>query len=819
MRKIQSRACIKVISILLMPFLTVMFGSWSFAQTNDGGSEYNGLEEIVVTARKRVESAQDVPVSLTAFSREMVDRYDLTSLEKLSNSTPEFNVGRASNGSGAQITLRGIGSQPTSIGLEQSTAVVVDGVYYGNGHVINEAFFDLEQVELLKGPQALFFGKNATAGVVNITTAGPTDTWDAMVRAGYEVNADQPSGEAMISGPLSDTVSFRLAGRYSKMNGSLFNNIAQPIDLVTTDLATFAQTTRTQQPSKGPFPGTEDLVLRGTLKWEATEQLTLTFKAGYNEVEDKSNAGNYVPTVCANANNTSQTNPLVSCSKSFNIHQPGHPAGFENGGVSGTRADGQPFNDYKSRTFTGIIDYDHDDFSFSSVTNYNKHRNKWALGFNVESATAFTTSTENTSYWAFSTENRIETKFDGPINAMFGMYYQDSKREYFQNGIFAAFTDSSAPAGSENLTYSKVSETEGETLAAFTQITWDVLDDLELAVGARYTRETKDSFLNHPYIIGAFQFLFLQLDPTNPATNLVADQSFNNLSPEATIRYKWSDNLMVYGAYKSAYKSGGFSGSAFIINGAPASNIAFDPEKARGFEAGFKSTLFDNQLRFNLNAYRYKFTNLQVDFFDSITFQFITTNAGSARTTGVETSFEYAPNTVKGLNLYGALNYNKARYVSFIAPCYGGQSIQAGCDTTLLGGFGQDLSGSPTAVAPKITAAFGGNYEMPFMDKFTMEIGANARYSGSYLGSSFGEPLSRNGDYINIDASLRLLTNDEHWELAIIGRNLTNNFQINGVLDAPNSGTGTGTATALPADILGFASNPRTVKLQLTWRY
>jgi len=825
MRKIQLhsgvRGFLRGTGLLLTTLLGIMYGSWSVAQTSDGVRESGGLEEIVVTARKRVESAQDVPVSLTAFSGEMVDRYDLTSLEKLSSSTPEFNVGRASNGSGAQITLRGIGSQPTSIGLEQSTAIVVDGVYYGNGHVINEAFFDLERVELLKGPQALFFGKNATAGVVNITTAGPSDTWDGMVRAGYEVNADQPSGEAMITGPLSDTVSFRLAGRYSKMNGDLFNNVADPIDLVTTDLAspTFAQTTRPQLPSDGPFPGTEDLVLRGTLKWEATEQLTLTFKAGYNEVEDRSNAYNYVPIACANPDGTSQTNPLVSCSKGFNIRQPGHPAGFENGGVPGTRADGQPFNDYKSRTFTGIIDYDHDDFSFSSVTNYNKHRNKWGLGFNVESAIAFTTSTENTSYWAFSNENRIESKFDGPINIMVGTYYQDSKREYFQNGNFAPFTDSSTSAQFQNLAYTKFSETDGETVAVFGQVTWDVLDDLELAVGARYTRETKDSFLNHPYIIGAFQGLFLQLDPNNPATNLVADQSFNNMSPEATIRYKWSDNFMIYGAFKTAYKSGGFSGSAFIINGAPASNVAFDPEKARGFEAGFKSTLLDNQLRFNVNAYRYKFDSLQVDFFDSITFQFITTNAGSARTTGVETSFEYAPNNVPGLNLFGALNYNKARYINFIAPCYGGQSIQAGCDTTLLGGFGQDLGGSPTAVAPKVTAAFGGNYERPFMDKFTMEIGANARYSGSYLGSSFGHPLSGNGDYISVDASARLLTNDGHWEFAIIGRNLSNNFHINGVLDAPSTGTGTGTATALASDQLGYAANPRTVKLQVTWRY
>ncbi|MFT5134667.1 MAG: iron complex outermembrane receptor protein [Gammaproteobacteria bacterium] len=652
-----------------------------------------------------------------------------------------------------------------------------------------------------------------------MTTANPTDTWDAMVRAGYEINADQPSGEAMISGPLNDTVSFRLAGRYSKMNGSLFNNIAEPVTLTTLDLATGLLTDRVQEPSKGPFPGTEDLVMRGTLKWEATEDLSFVFKAGYNEAKDSANAYNYVPSVCARADGTAQTNPLVRCAQNFDIHQPNAPAGFENGGVPGTRADGQPYNDYKSRTFTGTINYEHDKFSFSSVNNYNKHRNKWGLGFNIESPTSFTTSAENTSYSAFSNENRIQTKFDGPINIMVGTYYQDSSRVYFQNGNFVGLTDSSAPDPFQNLAYTKDSETDGETFAAFTQITWNAMEDLELSVGARYTHETKDSFLFHPYIMSALQGLFLQFDATNPATRIDSAQTFNNTSPEATIRYKWNDDIMIYGAYKTAYKSGGFSGSAFIINGAPASNVAFDPEKARGFEIGFKSTLMDQQLRFNLDAYRYKFDSLQVDFFDSISFQFITTNAGAARTTGVEASFEFAPHAMPGLDLYGAVNYNKARYINYIAPCYGGQSIQDGCDTTFLGGFGQDLSGQPTAIAPKMTAAFGGSYEMPFMDKFTMEISGNGRYSGSYLGSSFGEPLSRNGSYVNLDASLRVRTNDEHWELAIIARNLTNNFHINGVLDAPNSGTGTGTANGLAADILGLAANPRTVKLQLGWRY
>jgi outer membrane receptor protein involved in Fe transport len=821
MRHIESQRILALVGLVLGASLWLAVPSASFAQSGGAAQpakEPLGLAEVVVTARKRVESAQDVPVALTAITAELVDRYDLTSLEKVAASTPQFNVGRASNGSGAQITLRGIGSQATSIGLEQSTAIVVDGVYYGQGRVINEAFLDLARVELLKGPQALYFGKNATAGVVNISTADPTNKWESMVRAGYEFQAQEPIVEGFMSGPITPTLSFRLTGRYSKMNGDLFHNIAQPSTLTTLDLATGALTPRVQKPSEGPFPGTDDRAVRATLRWEPIDRLVFTLKAGYNNTKDESNAGNYVPSVCAKADGTAQTNPLVKCAGNFNIHQPSAPAGFENGGVPGTRANGQPFNDYKSKTFTGTVNYNADRFSITSVTNYNWNRNLWGLGFNIESPTSFTTSTEDTTYWAFSNETRLQTSFDGPVNGMIGTYYQRSKRDYFQNGNFVALTDSSAPDPYKNLAYTKSSQTKGETISAFGQLSWQIVPKVELAAGARFTHETKKSFLQSPYIMSVLRGLFLQYDPNDPKTRINGDQKFENWSPEATLRFKPNSNMMIYGAYKTAYKSGGFSNSAFVVNGAPASNIAFDPEKAHGFEGGIKTTLLDRQLRLNVNAYSYTFDNLQVDFFDSISFQFITTNAGSATTKGIETEFEYAPNAVPGLDLHGSINYNRARYENYIAPCYGGQSIQAGCNTTFLGGFGQDLSGQPTAIAPKVTASLGGNYEIDIPNNLVLGFSADARYSGSYLGSSFGEPLSRNGSYVSVDASLRLRTQDNHWEVALLGRNLTDDFHISGILDAPNSGTGTGTANALPADILGLADNPRTVRLQFTWR-
>ena len=131
----------------------------------------------------------------------------------------------------------------------------------------------------------------------------------------------------------------------------------------------------------------------------------------------------------------------------------------------------------------------------------------------------------------------------------------------------------------------------------------------------------------------------------------------------------------------------------------------------------------------------------------------------------------------------------------------------------------QDASGAPTAVAPKWAAVLGGRYEMPFGNNLLFAISADARYSGKYLASGFNNPLSRNSSYWNIDAGLRVGSEDQRWEVAVIGKNLTNELYINGVVDGPSTGTPGGTPTSLLADQTGFAAMPRTIAVQLTTRF
>lgn len=788
------------------------------AEAADTQLTSGGLSEIVVTARKRAESVQDIPVNVTALSAEAIQRQDLTSLEKIAARTPNLTVGRASNGSGAQVTLRGIGSSSTSIGIEQSVAVVVDGVYYGQGRIINEGFFDLGRVEILKGPQALFFGKNATAGVISITTADPTSEPEFIGRAAYGIESEQVKLEAIGSGPLSDTLGVRVAVRGSKMYGGWFRNRSNAIAYPTFDIATGVTTPHTAEPVHGEQPGEKELLGRITLKWEPDDRLTATFKASgdYNKINNSS--WNYVAFNCPVGGASQLTGK--PCGDRRITYQNAIPADIA-ANFPLARKDGQHYNRYKSYALTGTLNYELDDVTITSVTNYNWNNNRWSCACDFQSTVGGVQATEDSTWKAFSSELRGLTTFDAPVNLMVGVLYQKTKRDFDQFVMLATLEDSSQSPENRYLGTTKSSETDGETVAAFGQVTWKIIPKLEAAAGVRYTHETKDSFFTQPYNNAGVTAIFRPRNSADGLGFITAKQTFNDWSPEATLTWKPTRDVMVYGAYKSAYKAGGFSNGGInsALSSSPLADLTFEPEKARGFEAGIKTTLLDRQLRFNVSAYTFGYYDLQVDFFNSPIFAFQTLTA-DARTKGIEVEFEYAPRAVEGLNIRGSVNYNRARYTNFPgAPCYAGQTRSEGCNVPVGGVMRQNLNGVELSMAPEWTGTFGASYDRSLGDGLRLGISADARYSGSYLASGFGNPDSRQGDYVNLDASIRISSEDDRWEVALLGKNLTNRFYVTGVVDGPSTGTASGGVTGVHADQLGFAVLPRTVQLQVTTRF
>lgn len=776
----------------------------------------NGVEDIIVTARRRNESVQSIPVSVQAISAATVQARDLTSLEKIAAATPQFTVARASNGAGAQLTLRGIGSNATSIGIEQSVAIVVDSVYYGQGRVINEGFFDLARVEILKGPQALFYGKNATAGVISLTTADPGKDREIIGRVGYELNARQLYGELIYSTPLSETLGLRLAVRGSKMFGGFYRNAAGSQIYNTFDVATGTVNPHTAAPAAKDQPQERELIGRATLKYDGGSGLTATLKASGSWNDTIGNGWNYSAVRCPTG--VTAQNPAYKCDGGFKLYQNNFPTDIAQATPYG-RSNGDLYNTYKSWQATGTINYDMDNVTLNSVTNYNWNNNKFGCDCDFLGGPVW--ATENASYHAFSQELRALTKFDAPVNLMVGGLYQKTKRTFFQAVLFAGLENSAAPTGMRYVAYSKDSATDGETLSAYGQAIWKIIPTIEVTAGVRYTHETKSSFFTQPYVNPALTGIFR---PQSAAANgvLTADQTFSDWSPDVTVSWKPTSDVMVYGAYKTAYKSGGFSNSAInssLVTVNPVADFVFNPERGRGFEAGIKTTLFDRQLRANLTLYNYKYTNLQIDYFNSQVFAYVTYNAGAARSKGVELELEYAPRGVPGLSLHGTLNYNRARYIDFIAPCWSGQSIAAGCSLRVNGIERQDLSGTPTSAAPEWTATAGAAYETAVGKGMKFGGNIDMRSSSSYLGSSFGDPYTRQAGYAVLDAGLRIGAENDRWQFAVIGKNLTNKFYFIGGGTAPLTGGGTGTNNATLGDIIGYGAMPRTVRLQATFRY
>ncbi|WP_233253884.1 TonB-dependent receptor plug domain-containing protein [Novosphingobium sp. GV055] len=234
--------------------------------------------DIVVTARRRDERLLDTPVAITAVGGARLARYEVTTVSDLASQVPSLLAGKAASGSSASIFLRGVGSTALSAAFDQSVSFVIDGLAMSRGREISLPQFDVQQVEVLKGPQALYFGKNTTGGLISIRTNGPSDRLEAGIKGGYEFEARQKYVEGYVSGPLSDSLKVRVAARYSDSDGAFTNTAAD------TYTAYIPGQVRTRTSDRRG--GAETFGVRGTAIWEPAPNLKFELKGGYSSVQD-----------------------------------------------------------------------------------------------------------------------------------------------------------------------------------------------------------------------------------------------------------------------------------------------------------------------------------------------------------------------------------------------------------------------------------------------------------------------------------------------------------------------------------------------------
>ncbi len=797
----------------------------------------NMLEEVVVTARKREESVLKVPVVASVLSGETLDRYGLSDVGQISDRVPGLNFGTGVVAAGVQVSLRGIGTSTLNATIDQSVALNVDGLQLTQGLAFAAATFDMAGVQVYKGPQALFFGKAAPAGVIAIQTADPTDEFEAIVRGGYEFEAEEKLGELILSGPVTDTLGLRLAAQFTD-SGGYFENTAQvqshPIFGNLGGL----------NPTYRDYPDEKNTLVRGTALWEPNDRFNAKLKVNYTDQDSQGSAHDAQLSSCPDGTDSAVGGLLglnfiagypckLDRKIAFSYADPAAFPGVWNGGAPFSKAE-QVFGSLELNYQLG------DDLTLTSVTgSYDIDQESLLNGATTPNYGPPFMSQNKFTRNDFTQELRLTSDFDSAVNFLLGGFYQKGDMGFLVDLPFNQAYVPLTGINTEKFVWGD-HDIDIEAYSLFGQVLWHILPDLELGAGVRWTTEGRTHKVTDllPTLSGM---------PSTPVPLGNPTIGSNNWAPELTLTWSPTDDLTVFGALKQAYKSGSFNTAGVPV---PWQDTSFGDEKVRGGELGLKTRLFDDTLAFNAATYYYRFEDLQVDSneFDAVSRQFLakTVNAAEAEVYGIDIDARYSVPAIDGLILSGALNWNKAEYRSFDnALCWGGQTIAQGCDVPgsynefanvnilavppeyFPGYTRQDLAGEPLVRAPEWTANVSLDYEHAVFDGMTLRFGVNANYSSSYLTALQNRKDMYQDSYVKTSANISLSGVDDGWMVELIGDNLTDEIVTGNCISSPyadaqlfgNTYTGS-TLTGISGvdELACFAERGRSVWMRLTVR-
>jgi iron complex outermembrane recepter protein len=793
-------------------------------EAEDGDS--GGGTEITVVARKATETLQEVPVTVTAVTSDTLDTYGVNQVADVSSRIPTLNVQVGGSGSGGSIALRGVGSSAISASFDSAVAFDIDGIVVSSMRLVQAGFFDVKQIDVLKGPQSLYFGKSASAGVFSIHSADPTSSWEIGGKASYEFEERGWVAGGYISGPLSDSLGVRLAAQYNDVER--YNQIQPGI------------------PTVKPNRGLKDFVGRFTLNWEPSDRFKANLKLNY--ITNRNDGGIAFQDIhCgpngradevvllggavaipsgANCNNKDKylavSDPSPTQTTQFPAgsagvgRYPGHAFGRTNIMFGRLNMDLDLSDTLTLSSVTGLLDFDAIDFdSYSAVGQ--------AVAFNpngvplaaiaprLAAANAPGTpmgmgsSDPRNKTKQFSQEVRLASDFDGMFNFMVGAFYESREIDFntSQMGVNISIIALDPITGNSYDWYKK-HKTKTDAYSLFGSTTINLSEQLELTAGLRWTKERKVNTITVPYV-----HFFLSSGPAFIDSGFFSGPipfKDSNLSPEVSLKYQVSDDINLYAAYKTGFKSGGIDNSALpssnllgldnpATRDAVAAGLIYKSETAKGGEVGAKMQFADRALTLNTSLFYYVFKDLQLQNFNAVTIQFVTFNASELTSKGADIDFRWRT-PVEGLNFSGGLAYTDAKFTKDLIS-----SIT-----------NQNLRGRTASRAPKVAGNIAFDWSVPVGDSLAFGLNGNMAYSGSYWTantSNFTNVTNPTGDfkqssYVTFDGSVSIGDPDKKWKLSLVGVNLTNKiYALTGgsrPFLAPPGGLGTpGSPTFVPA--------------------
>lgn len=638
------------------------------AQATAPDEATSNIGDIVVTAQRRSERLQDVPLAITAVTAESATQTGLRSMVDIKLATP--GVDFTSSTGFAMLTMRGIGVQFVSPGLEPPVAIYVDNMYVPRTAGLNSLLdlVDPGTIEIIRGPQGTLYGRNATGGVVRISSANPTRRFEGRVMAEYG-RFDHKQLDGMLNIPVSDDLSLRLAGRYRKEDGYVKNIDGQTL------------------------PENDNYTARARMKWTPSD--TLEVVGGVEWQRSKANGFN---------------DQLGLGAPSCYVCQVtgDEPQGFYDAAVNIT-------GPYYNRAFRSDlrVNLDVDDFTITSTTTYFNNDSVQNADNDFTPVDMFRYNVHRNGGKTFSQELQLTYGGDGPFNYLVALNYLNDK-SFIDFSLDGMAFDFALPTGA----YPKNSnDVDTESFAALFEGNYALTDRVKVTVGGRYTYDKRKQFVSNN---AGFQLLGA------PASFSAADD-FRAFTPRFVLAWDNGPTNVFY-SYTRGFKAGGF------VSPSPFPGRAVDPEKVFNHEIGVKHSAFGGKLNTSLSTFYYKNKGLQQQVIDVTTGGTITENAGSSEGYGAEFEATLRPldGLVLGGSV-GYLHAEYAEYENAAVACFDptGTANPQFPGATLYS-CRTDLTGTPVPHAPEWTVSANASYTFAIGD-WSASLSGLAQYRSSSL--------------------------------------------------------------------------------------
>jgi outer membrane receptor protein involved in Fe transport len=724
--------------LLASALLAGSFGAYAEEQTPantageyEGAVDEGGIDEIVVTALKRSQSLQDVPLAITAFTSEalanagVVDMYDVATL------VPSFSVQQNTSPINVQFRLRGLGPLANIPNFEPSAAYFSDGAFRPRSGLAMGDLIDLDRIEILKGPQSTLYGKNASAGVIAVYTREPGDSFEFRSEVGAaSVDGAQSAftwgAKAAVSGPVSDTVSLGLTGSYFSQEPLMFNPFLD---------SDFNEVSRYN--------------LRGQAVWRPTDALKLRLIVANARVEPSPGNGE---------------------SDFFYGVQPA----AINAAFGVPCSDNDPTNRIVCRNFAGDAEMEYNEatliatyelangYELSSLTSWDDYEATKILDadqLNVD----LLTFQDRQAGDSLQQELRITSPAGGKFEWLAGAMFYGNDAERGNWGGHPMFTLGAAaplipiapmlPAGQPGDTGDLISNSSTDYWGIFSQATWRPFEKFSITGGVRYQEEDKETTTARSLNHAGLTLISTALLPPTTAADL--SRSTDAWTWTLTPQYDFNDDVMAYATLSRGFKSGGFNGDFGRVL---PSQREFGDETVKYFETGIKSRLADGRVILNANYFYSDHDQYQEAGF--VALQFLVTNAPEVTAKGFEV--ELAAEVTDELTANFAFTYADTKFADFPnGSCYPGNvpNSTGGCD----------LTGYPLSNAPLMKSHLGLQYERPITwGEFFAR--ADWTYSADYYTNSNHDPRQIQSSYDLL--GLRLGVRHDNWVFTAWGDNL-----------------------------------------------